>query len=115
MMTAYINNDYNENALKLFDEMNTQYFNIEKDNVFYSVVIDACTNSNHFYKKGQEIHNKINLKLNGNEICIFVPVSTTSHERILLYHQEMFPLMFIQVNLHTIQQWNDIQCYIMII
>ncbi len=68
MMTAYITNDLNENALKLFDEMNKKYFNIEKDNVLYSVAIKACTNSNYF-KKALELHNEIKLELNGNEIC----------------------------------------------
>ena len=61
MLTAYTNNGYDKQALKLFDEMDLKYKYITKDNVLYSVAIKACTNSNNI-DKGKKIHDEIKLK-----------------------------------------------------
>ena len=69
MLSAYINNGYDKQALKLYDEIddNTllKYKHIKKDNVLFSVEIKACTNSNNL-DKGIQIHNEIKKSMDNN-------------------------------------------------
>ncbi len=39
MMTVYIDNGYDEMVLKLFNEMDMKYCDIQKDHIMYSIAI----------------------------------------------------------------------------